>query len=105
MKNKWEFTYDEEVFDHWGQNIAGIITNGENYLFYHVHPHEDGGNEYCHVYNSIWMMDESEECCYLWTAENDEILLDALNNAKSIIDIIGDDGLLHKLEFKNETEA
>ena len=58
---KWDFTYDEEVFDHWGQNIAGIITNGENYLFYHVRPHEDGGKEYCHVYSSIWMMDGSDK--------------------------------------------
>lgn len=105
MKNKWDFTYDEEVFDDWGQNIGGLITNGDDYLFYHVYPHKNGGEPYCHIYNSIWMSDDTEECCYPWTSENDEILINALNNAESIIGITGDDGLLHQIEFNYGTEA
>ena len=103
-KKKWDFAYDEEVFDDWGNNIAGLITNGEDYLFYHVYPHEKGGKEYLHIYNSIWMSDDTEECCYLWTAENDEILINALNEAKSIVDITGDDGLLHQIEFSQKED-
>ena len=105
MKNKWDFVYDEEVFDDWGQNIGGLITNGDDYLFYHVYPHKNGGEPYCHIYNSIWMNDDTEECCYPWTSENDEILINALNNAESIIGITGDDGLLHQIEFNYGTEA
>ena len=105
-EKKWDFVYDEEVFDDWGQNIIGLLSNGEDYLFYHVYPHKEGGEAYCHIYNSIIMDDSMEECCYLWTSENDEILVNALNEAKSIIDITGDDGLLHQLEFKrHETEG
>ena len=102
--NKWNFKYEEEVFDDWGQNIAGVLTNDEDYLFFHIIPHSDGGKLFCHIYNSIWMMDDTEECCYLWTAENDEILLDALNKSEGIIGITGDDGLLHQIDFKEEEQ-
>lgn len=107
MKLKWKIIYDEEVFDHWGENIAGVIlcNDGGDVLFFHTHPHEENGPLYTHIYNSIWMDDDSEECCFLDTDENMDILFNALNNAENICDITGDDGLLHQIEFKNGTEA
>lgn len=96
--NKWDFKYEEEVFDHWGYNCAGVLTNGEDFLFFHIVPDEPDGKLYCHIYNSIWMMDESEECCYLWTAENDELVTEALNNCKDS-NFCGDDSIFHQIEF------
>ena len=46
-------------------------------------------------------MDESEECCYLWTSENDELVINALNNTEKG-DYCGDDSALHQIEFKTK---
>lgn len=101
MENKWDFKYEEEVFDDWGYNCAGVLTNGKDFLFFHIIPDKPDGKLYCHIYNSIWMMSESEECCYLWTAENDERMINTLNET----DDFGDIGkILSKIEFSTEEE-
>ena len=102
-KMKWDFRHEEEVYDDWGTNLAGVITNGEDFLFYHFVPKEKDGDIFCHIYNSIWMDDSTEECCYLWTSENDEILINALNNAEKG-DYCGDDSILHQIEFKKVSD-
>ena len=102
--NKWKFIYEEEVYDDWGINYAGILSNGKELIFAHSFPMEKDGPSYMHLYSSIWMEEETEECKFLDTSDNENILLNALDNAGDV-DVLGDEGLLHQIEFKDGTEA
>ena len=103
--DKWAFVYEEEHFDAAGRNILGIITNGVNYLFFHVYKvDEDDIVEQCEVFNSITFDKDSLECSYPWTDKNDEILLEALDEADDDPFVkrsfCGDDGVLRTLKFR-----
>lgn len=97
---KWDFTYDEEFPDTAGQNIMGILTDGEHFLFWHAFAHEEGQTEICHIYDSIAMQPENTVCTYPWTAENDSILLNALNSLENPDDYCGEGSPLMTLQFK-----
>ena len=100
MNNEWKPLYEEEVFDNWGNNEAGVLANEDgDVLFYHIFPDGENGPCYVHIYNSIWMMDESEECCFLANNDNWDTLYKVLNNSDGY-DLVGDDGILHQIEFK-----
>lgn len=100
----WDFRYEEEVPDTAGANILGILTNGRYYLFFHVYADEEGQSERCHIYSSVIMDPENEECSYLWTSENDCILLQCLNELKDETDFCGEGSPIRSLQFKNSEE-
>lgn len=101
---KWDFIYEKEVPDI-ATNQIGILSDGANFLFFHVWKiNEEDPIETCQVFNSMDLMDDSMECQYPWTAENDEILLDALNKADRDPFVTGsycgEAGVLRALKFK-----
>lgn len=95
----WDFSYDEE-FNHpcspW--RFAGVLTDGRHFLFWNVVG--DDGAEICRVYNSIAMDDDTLECEYPWSAENDSILIGCLNNLEDQQAYCGDGSPIQTLEFK-----
>lgn len=97
-KRKWDFKYEQEVWDHAGTNLVGVLTNGEKFLFFHVFRDDEDKPLLCHIYNSILMFPETEECSYGWTAENDSLVIEALNNC-SPERICGENSVLREIEF------
>lgn len=75
----WDFVYEEEYPDTNGYNCAGIISNGNEFLFFTVGCDTPSAKETCRVYNSIEFAEGSLLCQYDWTADNDSILLNCLN--------------------------
>ena len=99
-KKKWDFVYDEEHFDT-AKNFAGVLSNGRNYLFYHVYSYSGiEGTEYCAIYNSIFMTDDTLEVEYKWTPDNDSLLLDTLNKCGD--NYCGDESPLRSIKFEEE---
>lgn len=98
---KWDFVYDEGFPDTAGQNEMGVISDGEHYLFYHAYAEEEGQPEICHIYSSLNMDEDTEECSYPWTAENDSILLECLNNLENETDFCGEGSPIRTLKFNN----
>ncbi len=100
-KKKWDFIYDEERYTPDGRLFwAGLLTNGEDYLYWKTDPTEYSDEPTtCHIYNSILMTDDSEEVAYIWTAENDELVVNCLNNLEDPMRFSGDDSALLELEF------
>ena len=105
MKADWNFIYDEEHWDYAGANFAGVMQDKNNpsrVLFFHAYKDlDDDPIEICYVYSSIFMDDDSLECMYPWTADNDSLLLKALNESGD--NYCGDGSPIQKLEF-NESE-
>lgn len=101
---EWEFHYDEEYPDTAGRNFLGLLSNDENFLFWHAFADEEGQTETCHIYDSLAMQPENEICSYPWTAENDSVLLNALNNLKDPKDFCGESSPIRTLKFKAEQE-
>ena len=103
---KWDFVYDEEYPDDWGRNFTGILSDGRHFLFWHALAENEGDVETCRVYDSIESMfcDNDPICEYPWTAENDSLLLDCLNNLDDSKDFCGDDSPLKRIKFKNEED-
>ena len=77
---RWDYVYEEELFDTNGYCSVGIFSNGISYLFFTVSSPTIGEPEECYVYNSISFTDECLLCKYDWSAENDELLFEALNS-------------------------
>lgn len=102
VRPSWDFRYEEEFPDTAGPNMAGVISNGDNYLFYHAYADEDGDPVICHIYSSFNMTEDTQVCSYPWTAENDSILLDALNNLEDPDDYCGEGSPLTTLRFNGE---
>lgn len=100
---EWDFIRDEERYTPDGRLFwAGLLTNGKDYLYWRTDPTEHNGDEtFCHIYNSILMDDDSEECCYPWSAENDELVVNGLNSDPE--NYSGDDSALRQIEFRPVT--
>lgn len=102
----WKFLADEDFPDEWGANSAGVLTDGTRFLYWHAFKeNEKDPIETCHIYNSVYMTDDTEEIRYPWTAENDALVIEALNacNEKNDNHWYGDDSALRQIEFKPET--
>lgn len=103
---KWDFVYEEEFHDSNGANRIGIIQNKNNpkqVLFFQVYAYDKDDIETCHILTSITLDYATHVCEYPWTAENEEMLLDCLNNT-----IVGEEyaetnGPLAKIGFKSVT--
>ena len=101
-RRKWEILYDEEHYKDCNcekVSFLGVISDGERMLFFRT----DGGISEactCHVYNSLVMDEDAEECRYPWTAENDSILLGCLNGLEDPDEYCGDGSPVRTLEFK-----
>ena len=70
-------------------------------LFFHAFADEKGGPVICHVYNSIYLLPETQVCEYLWTAENDELLLARLSSLYGSFCFRNTDGPLSRVSFKD----
>lgn len=102
----WKFLADENFPDEWGANSAGVLTDGTHFLYWHaLKDNENDPVETCHIYNSIYMTEDTEEIYYPWTAENDALVIAALNasNEQNDNHWCGDDSALRQIEFKPET--
>ena len=103
---KWEFVYEEEFPDSNGANRIGIIQNKNNpkqVLFFQVYAYDKDDIETCHILTSITLDYATQVCEYPWTAENEEILLDCLNNTVVGEEYAETDGPLAKIPFKSLT--
>ncbi len=96
---KWDFVYEEESPGLYGNFMTGIISNGVRFLFFAVCRIDEAAPEYCQVYNSISLHPDTLECEYIWTAENDSILLDCLNELGND-NCCGEGSPIRTLEFK-----
>lgn len=99
----WKFTYDEEIADRERCHFIGVISNGKHFLFYKTW--ETDGTEMISIYASIMnlMNDESPELTYPWTAENDRMVIKALNSLEEneTHRFCGENSILHEI-FKNK---
>ena len=107
MKPDWQIVYDEEVWDHNGNNFAGIfqdMNSPSHVLFFHAYKDlDDDPIETCYVYTSIFMEGNGpEECQYPWIAQNDAILINCLNSCGN--NFFGDDSPIRTLKFKSLEE-
>lgn len=105
-KREWRFVYDEEICDTLGSNFMGIITDGCRFLFFHALPEDDLGDVRCYIFSSLQSMfnHDDEELSYPWTAENDELLLKALNSLdEDSTRYCGEDSVYHEF-FTANTE-
>jgi hypothetical protein len=106
-KRVWDFVQDEERYTlddmlFW----AGVLTDGERFLYWKTDPtNYSYERTYCHIYNSVLMTDDSEEVCYPWTDENDELVTECLNSMKNPHDWCGDDSALHQIDFLDWEEC
>lgn len=89
---EWRIVLEEEVPDSWGYNCMGIITNGEDFLFFHILKKEDTDEiETCEVYDSLVSFTHPHIepiLSFEWTPENDSILLTALNDGVAVANIV-----------------
>ncbi len=94
---KWDFLYDEEIFDD-APNFMGIITNGKDVLFYHSYYPEGthSNTATCEIYSSFTAMFIGGEAVvrFPWSAENDEKLINFLNSLPEDADVISDESVL-----------
>lgn len=94
----WDYIYEEELFDGEGCWLAGVISNGRNFLFFTIGCDGPGAKKICRVYNSILFSPETLECKYEWCERNDRTLFDCLN-ASDEQNFCGEDGRLRNLSF------
>ncbi len=93
---KWSFVYDEGLTQ---DTSFGILSNGKNFLFFSQGCDFDDAPGICRIYNSISFSEDTIECEYRATAENDAILLDCLNGAAND-DYCGEGSPIRVLKFK-----
>lgn len=103
---KWDFVYKEKFPDSNGANRIGIIQNKNNpkqVLFFQVYAEDKDDIEFCHILTSITLDPATQVCEYPWTAENEEMLLDCLNNTVVGEEYAKTNGPLAKIPFKSIT--
>ncbi len=92
---KWKFVYDEGLTQ---DALFGILSNGKSFLFF-SQEHDCGDKPgICRIYSSISFSEETIECEYTATVENDSILLECLN-ALEDDDYCGEDSPIRVLKF------
>ena len=99
IKRTWEFKYDEEILDTLGSNFVGVITDGDDFLFFHILPEPGLENEICHIFSSLTDLFNhgNQELSYQWTNENDDRLLEALNSLEEGSDrYCGENSIFHE---------
>lgn len=103
---KWESVYEEEFPDSNGTNKIGIIQNKNNpkqVLFFQVYAEDKDDIEFCHILTSITLDPATQVCEYPWTAENEEMLFNCLNNTVVWEEYAETNGPLTKIPFKSIT--
>ena len=79
---KWEIILEDSVHNSVMNENIGIISNGEQFLFFRV-----GENLVCRVYVRLsYFLSGYQNFSYQWNAENDESLLAILNDEQADID-------------------
>ncbi len=73
---KWEFVYDEGLTQ---DALFGILSNGKSFLFFSQEYDSGERPGMCRIYSSISFSEDTIECEYPATVENDSILLGSLN--------------------------
>lgn len=103
IDNKWKFIYDEEIYDSWGLNSVGVISNGKSVLFYRTISSSNGGTEICSIYSSMQCLISGEEAevSYPWTSDNDDKLLEALNSLHDSSRLCGENSILGEIDFQD----
>ena len=100
---KWHFGAEQEFPESkWG-NIVGIIEDSLGHsLFFAVGTNEDGDWENCKIFSSIDLNEDSFLVSYPWNDKNDNLLLEALNNASEKEEDIDYETVLRSIEFEKE---
>ena len=99
-KPQWRIIYDEE--DPVDERFHGVISDGRPFhsLFFRAESDVPGELETCHVFNSILMTEDTEECSFPWTDENFGILFDCLNSLSGPEEYSGEGSPIRTLPFK-----
>ena len=80
MNNLWHFVKDEQIPDSLGDNYLGILSNGEDFLFYHTYVDEEDNVERLYLFESLAdLMNNVPMAQYAWSEANDQLLLYTLN--------------------------
>ena len=105
-KPLWDFIYDEEYPDTAGRDAAGLLSDGEHFLFWHALADDEGKTEQCHIYESLrdLSLAEGELCSYPWTAENDSKVIECLNSLEDPSDWCGEHCPLRALKFAEDED-
>lgn len=99
---KWQFIHGEQIPDTISPIHTGVISDGQHCLFYVVNSKDENSTETCHIYSSILMGEQTQECEYPWNAENDQILLGCLNSLSDPSDYCGEGSPIRTLKFKQD---
>ena len=86
---KWNFIYDEEIFDA-VPNYIGIISNGDKVLFYHGQTTDfENDVEIFNVYESFqdMLVTGKPIVSFPWNAENEEKFINYLNSLPNDTDL------------------
>ena len=105
VETGWRFIAEEEIGDEASPILfLGVLTNGEDCLYYRVEKDHEG-RDICTIHSSLTFEDGSEEVSYLWTADNDQKVIDALDAVTDRRLIAGEDSVLHDIAFDDDDEA
>ena len=105
VETGWRFIGEEEVGDEASPILfLGVLTDGDDCLYYRVEKDRDG-RDICTIHNSLTFEDGSEEVSYLWTAENDQKVIDALDAVTDRRLIAGEESVLRDIAFDDDDEA
>lgn len=100
----WNFRADEvNNHPHGPWLTAGVLTDGEHFLYWKVTQDGDG-REWCSIHNSIAMDDDTEECRYPWTPENDGLVKAALDNPEADKRWCGENSVFIDIDFEDFPE-
>lgn len=97
--NKWKYVYDEEIWDHDGENFVGIISDGNRFLFYHILP-DSNGQEMMYVFSSLvgLMTHDHIEVEFPWIGENELRFFSLLNELdEDSTDYCGENAIYRKM--------
>ena len=97
VSTDWDFRYDEEFPARDDIQFAGVLTNGHRFLFWCVTTPENGN--ICSIHNSILMSEDSVECEYPWTPDNDALVTGCLNTLADERQYTGEESPLRDISF------
>jgi len=97
VSTNWDFRYDEEFPARKDIQFAGVLTDGHRFLFWCVTPPEKGN--ICSIHNSILLSEDSIECEYPWTPDNDALVTECLNAVADEGQYTGEESPLRDIPF------